>query len=621
MSSDAQAYKVRRSPSFLTGLHVPMIVLLGLACYCNSFSAPFMFDDFASIIKNPDITGGKNLWELLLHGGSRRIADISFALNYRLHGLHIAGYHITNLAIHLSSAVALYFLTVSLLDSLNLSDSPDEPEVSEYSQIKDRFIPLSTALIFVCHPLQTQAVTYIVQRHTSLATLFYLLALLAYLKGRITFEKNGVKTGVLFWGLLLSVMSLLAFHTKQITFTLPLMMVMLEVFLFRDRMFKRFIVVTGLVSVLLFMTLLLPAFLNGSFAGVMFDLRHATSEDIYFARYSYFITQIRVVVTYLRLLIMPFQQNLDYDYPIFTSIRNAEVLASLFLHFMLLAAAFVLYRCSRRHSISADLRQRHNLRLISFGIVWFYIALIIESSFIPITDVIMEHRVYLPSVGFCISFAALMHFIFRKLQRNLRYQWIALAAICLVLSTLTVARNRTWSDDLRFWQDAAGKSPAKGRVVSNLGIAHLKRGQYELALRLFVEAIKLDTRLENAWASLGLCLKGMNLYEGRFLTGEEFLTKDGTMDMRWYKQRNSSEFNNMGLSCEFVGRPDDAHKWYVQSVSMNPDFDLGWFNLGLLSARLGKYSQGEAALMKLKYLNPDLADKLAGYIRPHHSIP
>lgn len=616
MSVSAQVYKPGFCrPGTVTALHVCLIMLLGLLCYSNSFSVPFMFDDFASIIRNPDISGGRSLLDILTHGGSRRIADISFLFNYRLHGLQPAGYHVVNLAIHITAALVLYFLTVSLLDSLRLVYSSAESETTEAAPGMERFIPLAAALIFVSHPLQTQAVTYIVQRHTSLATLFYLLTVLAYLKCRICLEQNGLKPGVLLWGFIATAMSLLAFHTKQITFTIPLMIVMLELSLFRGRFFKRFLIVNGLIGGGLFLTLLLPALLSGTVSDAMLDLRHATAEDLYFSRSSYFLTQIRVVATYLRLLVMPVQQNLDYDYPIFSSLLNAEVIASLVLHGTLLATAFLLYFRSHQQLRSADHRQGSCQRLISLGVAWFYIALIVESSFIPITDVIMEHRLYLPSAGFAIVLASLLRLLSRKFSCEQRFMWIALAVICIAFSLTTITRNRLWNDEVLFWQDAAGKSPRKGRVLSNLGVAHLKQKRFDTALRLFVAAIKLDPTLNTARISLGSSLKGMTLYQGRFTTGMEFMTPAGDIDWRWYRRFNSTGFNNMGLASEYLGQPEEALKWYVQSVSMTPDFDLGWFNLGLLSVRLGHNAQADAALLKLQGINPDLGQKLAGYIR------
>lgn len=621
MSFYVKAHEVRfRSPTVITSLHVCLIVLLGMVCYYTSLSVPFMFDDFISIVNNPDVIGGKSLWNILLHGGSRRIADISFAINYRFLGLQVVGFHATNIAIHLSVAIVLYFLSASLLDALQMVYPPGAPDTRVSVPVTKRFIPLATALVFVCHPLQTQAVTYLVQRHTSLATLFYLLALLSYIKGRMSLERNDPQSRVLLWFSILAVSALLALHTKQIAYSLPLMIIMLELGLFRGRQLKRSLIVVAATGIVLFLSILLPVLLNGSLASVMFDLRHLTSEDLYLSRTSYFLTQSRVLVTYLRLLVLPVHQNLDYDYPIFASIWNAEVIASLFMHVILLTSAFVLYRRSENQLTLTNNPYGHIQRVIAIGIAWFYIGLIIESSFIPITDVIMEHRVYLPSVGFCLALAAFAQFSCSKFHIGVRFRWLALTAVCLIFSMATIARNRLWSDDMRFWQDVANKSPHKGRVTSNLGWAYLNHDKYEIALRLFVDAIRHDLRTDdNTWIMLNSALKGIKRYPGRFLTGEEYLTPAGKVDLRWYSRFNSIKFNNMGLALEYLGCPEEALKWYVESLNASPDFDLAWFNLGLLSARLGNTKQGNEAILKLETLNPGLANNLASYIRnsPH----
>jgi hypothetical protein len=610
-----QQPKSARFPGQSAALHIGLIILAGLACYANSLAVPFMFDDFTSIVVNPDISGGRPLLDILLHGGARRVADFSFAINYRLHGVQVAGYHVTNIAIHLAAAVTLYHLCAALLDSLKLTYDAGTATESATGMGMQRFLPLFAVLVFVCHPLQTQAVTYIVQRHTSLAALFYLFALLAYIKGRLNFEQHGFGAAVARWGLLFAASSLLAFHTKQIAYSLPLMLVMLEYSLFRGRLAKRTLLAAAVTGILLLAAILLPAAQNGSIADVMFDLRRAISEDIYFSRTSYFLTQTRVIVTYLRLLILPMGQNLDYDYPIFSSLKNIEVIAALLLHATLLTTAFVLQRRSHFHLTSGDRRHGLYQRLIVIGIVWFYIALSVESSFIPITDVIMEHRVYLPSAGFFIAVAAMVMLLGQKLHQGTRWRWQALTVICLTLSVLTIMRNHVWSDDVRFWQDVAAKSPRKARALSNLGWAHLNHDHFESALRLFVKAINLDLRESDyTWIMLNASLKGLKQYQGRFTTGEQYLTPAGSVDLRWYSQFNSVKFNNMGLASEFTGQPRQALDWYIESLNIKPDYDLALFNLGLLSARLGHNPQAQMALVNLKAVNPALAAKLAAMI-------
>jgi tetratricopeptide (TPR) repeat protein len=287
----------------------------------------------------------------------------------------------------------------------------------------------------------------------------------------------------------------------------------------------------------------------------------------------------------------------------------------------MLASSFALQRCSQHQLSSGDLRHGRPLRLISLGIAWFYIALIVESSFIPITDVIMEHRVYLPSAGFFIALAAVAQLASLKFQNGVRYKYFALTAVCLFFSLMTIERNRLWSDDVRFWQDAVEKSPRKGRVLSQLGCAYLNHGKPELAIPLFVNALKLDPKLSNTWMLLGSSLNGVNIYQGRFTSGKECLTPTGGVDYRWYSRLDSIELNNMGLANEFIGQPEEALTWYIQSVNMYPDFDLAWFNLGLLSVRFGHKGQSDDALLKLKSLNHGLADKLADHMRTGASRP
>ena len=580
-----------------------LILLLGLVCYSTSFTVPFMFDDFDVIVFNRDISGGRSLLDILLHGGARRIADFSFAINYRLHAQQVAGYHLTNLAIHLAAAFTFYLLCTTLADILLSTYGTDRQEQAPTR----RFMPLAAALLFVCHPIQTQAVTYIVQRHTSLATLFYLLSLLAFLKGRALYERTGLTRAVFYRGGLFFIAALLACYTKQIAFSLPLMIMLMEFMLFRGRLVKQYLLAALFVVILLFVAAFLPVVHGGTISDVVFDLRHAITETIYFPRTTYLFTQFRVIATYLRLLVLPVQQNLDYDFPLYSSLGNGAVIASLSLHVMLLASAAVLFRKAGRQPPARG----HQFRLISLGICWFYVALLIESSFIPITDVIMEHRLYLPSAGFFIAAIAVIELAGQMLKCRQLHAWIFLAGVCGLLATATVMRNRLWSDEVAFWEDAARKSPRKGRVVGNLANVYLNSGRNDDSLRMNVAAIMLDPGLERAWRRLGVLLKHVPSVQGRFRTGQEYLTPEGHIDFRWFSKYNSVEYNNMALACEYLNFPQEASKWYWQSVQMDPDFDLAWLNLGLFAAKTGNATTVARALARLQSLNPVLARQLS----------
>lgn len=600
-----------RIPGTATWRHLFLIVLLGMVCYSNSFSAPFIFDDYDIILDSEDFYSSTNLWDILLHGGPRRVVDFTFAINYKLHGFQETGYHITNTIIHLSTAVLLYFVCVALLETLKISYFAGEDEESGVAaQNARQFMPLAVSLLFVSHPVQTQAVTYIVQRYASLAAFFYLLTMLAYIKGRTLYKVHGFNRKVAVWGLLLVTAAVLAFYTKPSTYSLPLMIIMLEFGLYNGRMLKRIMLIFGIGAVLLFSFTLLPTLINGSITDFISYLDYKSSEDYYTERMDYFLTQLTVIATYLRLLILPIRQRLDYDYPLFDSLLDIEVSASFLLHIILLSASVSLYLRSRYKQDVSTCQNGNLYRLIAIGIAWFYIALSVTSSFIPITDVIMEHRVYLPSAGFFIAIAATFQLLGRKFKGILRYQWLGVAAICLLLSITTLKRNHVWNDELRFWQNEAKLSPESGRVLTNLGSEYLDRGNNEKALRLFVDAINLEPNVSGAWIMLNDAVERLGLYQGRYAVHDQYLTEGDDIDYRYYTAFYCNEFNTMGLATEFIGKPEEAIKWYKKSLALNPKFDLALFNIGLLSARLGIAGNAELAIAKLMAVNPQLAAKL-----------
>jgi hypothetical protein len=282
-------------------------MLAGAAVYSRTFQVPFVFDDYYCI----NLIGQQNILGILLHGGPRRVTDLTFAFNFRLNGLQVAGYHLVNLAVHLAAAVALYFLVTSSLAALRNSFSRQ----TETGFI-DRFVPLAVALLFVVHPVQTQAVTYIIQRYTSLTTLFYLLSALFFIRTRLAIEKNDRLIRVLFPGAIALATGLLALGSKQIAATLPLMLLVLEITLFRGRMLGRrfFFSCAALLALVILYGIF--AWHDSSLDDFLYDVHRATSEDLFTPRMTYLLTQTRVIVSYLGLLFLPLNQNLMPDSPV-----------------------------------------------------------------------------------------------------------------------------------------------------------------------------------------------------------------------------------------------------------------------------------------------------------------
>jgi hypothetical protein len=600
-----------RKPERTTGVHLLLIVALGVICYGNTFSVPFYFDDYDELVNDPSISGTGSLWDLVVHGGARRFADVTFAINYKIHGLNVAGYHFVNTTIHILGAVAVYFLCLSIINALNRDFSGNVPEYHGPSQAMCRFIPLATSMLFVSHPVQTQAVTYIIQRYTSLVACFYIFTMLAYVKGRVSLESQGRNGTVAGWWALAAVSALLGIFTKQSFFSAPLMILLFEQCIFRGRFVKGILTGMGAFAVVTVGILALPVFINGgTITDVMHALQRATSEDLFSSRSSFFFTQLRVIVTYLRLLIVPVQQRLDYDYPEFSTLFDFEVFASAIVHVMLISLAGVMYwRSTTRLSDRQD-PYRLPQRLIVIGIAWFYIALSVTSSIFPIPDDIAEHRIYLPSVGLFLAFAAFVQLIALKYNAGLRYQKLGLSIICLALALTTISRNLVWGDELRFWQNEVRLSPENGLVHGNLGFAYLRHNNHEYALLSFAQALKLEPSIRKVWIALGPTMQGLNLYPGRFTSGEEYLTPEGDIDPRWYKLFFANAFNVMGLINELIGQPEAAIVSYNKGLVLNPDSDMTLYNLGLLSLQQGNFKVADRALLKLKGLTSPFADDL-----------
>jgi hypothetical protein len=501
-----------------------VIVLAGAAVYSHTLNVPFVLDDNAI-----SFFGQRTLQDILLHGGSRRVADFTFALNLHLHGIQVTGYHLVNLTIHLAAAVTVYCLVDSALAALRRSFPPAVPAGPDALCV-ERFVPLAVALLFAVHPLQTQAVTYIIQRYTSLATLFYLLSALFFIRARLAIERGGRFRTALLSGSVSLLAGLLALGSKQIAATLPVMLAVLEIFLFRGRMFnRRFFVACGAMAVLVVLAALIH-WQGGSLHDVLYDIRHATAEDPHQSRIVYFLTQTRVVATYLRLLCLPLGQNLTHDAVIYTTLFSLPVLSSLALHVSLAATALLLYRTSGQRLRSNGCSQGALQRLTALGIVWFYCTMAVESSLFPIRDLMFEHRIYLPSTGFFLTTVSAVALAAGCRHLGFKAAWTLLAAVCLVLGGMTLARNNIWNDRLALWQDTVNKSPGNALAMANLGGEYLDRSMQKKALPLLVRALEIKPNLDlNSNIYLGRTLQGLDISRTRFTTGEELVLPGNSM--------------------------------------------------------------------------------------------
>jgi len=541
----------RAGASYFDGhyVHLVLIILLCVIAYSNTFSVPFQFDDPYSITSQPQVRTGSFMELLALPRG---VGFVTFALNYGAHGADVTGYHIVNLIVHVLNALLVYGLVVLSFRTQLLQRS--------FLRHRSGAIALFSALLFAVHPVQTQAVTYIVQRFASLATLFYLMSITAYIKSRLSDLENRPKAIVLGWYAAAFVSSVLAMKTKEIAFTLPAVITLYELLFFEGTAKKRVVL---LLPLLLTMTIIPYSMLgtSASLGQMINDASEATKLQTDMTRGAYLCTEFTVIVTYLRLLVLPYHQNLDYDYPVFHSFLEPQVVFS----FLLLALLFG----TGIYLLGRDRRYPGEGRLIAFGIFWFFIALSVESSIIPIVDVIFEHRLYLPSAGFFIACTSAFFLGAERLKSRRasaeRVVMSVLAAGVIVFSGLTYARNIVWQSEVSLWEDVIALNPAKARGYNGLGLAYQHLSRFDQAIGEFSKAIALD---------------------------REYFTA----------------FMNRGVMYGRTGAIDKALEDLNQAIEINPEFAESYSNRGIVHALNGRFESALKDFDNALALNQSLAE-------------
>ncbi len=365
---------------------VALITGVALVAYSNTFYVPFQFDDRPNIVQNPNVQIKVFAWDRLKQlvkntykEHIRVFSLFTLALNYYFGGFNVFGYHLVNFIIHVATGIFLYWFLILTFDLSSLKE--------KYGSISYK-VALFSSLIFISHPIQTQSVTYIVQRMSSMAGMFYLLSMVLYIKGRLS---SGRARFFYFGGMVLSY--LLGVFSKENVAILPLFIAVYEFYFFQNldlspKGKKVLFVLLGALVIL------------GAFGFIVWGQRYinVTVEGYQYRTFTMWervLTQFRVVLYYLTLLVYPrpSRLNLDYDFPISKTVLDPPTtLISILIIAGLLG--YSLWTAKKRP-------------VLSFCILWYFGNLVIESSIFPL-EMVFEHRLYLPAVGPFILFSLLV---------------------------------------------------------------------------------------------------------------------------------------------------------------------------------------------------------------------
>lgn len=544
-------------------LSIIIISIVGIIIYSNTFNSGFYFDDGYNITENFLI---KNMFRpdiIFNYNPSRFITLFSLSINYQLGGLNVTGYHIVNIIIHILTSLSVFWLTKTILSIPKISEKAKPAETG--------YIALFSALVFAAHPIQTQAITYIIQRAASLAALFYVASVLFYAKYRLA--ENIKKRYLFYW--ISAASCLLGMFTKEIVFTLPIIIILCEyIFFFSGGKFLRREFIPYLATLPI-----IPLTIIFSSPRAVKEVSQAASQ---IDAYSYFLTQFKVIIKYLGLVLFPVNQNLDYDFPVSHSfIEPYTILSFLFLTALF---AFGIFLVKKE-------------KVISFCILWFFVTLSVESSVLPIRDVIFEHRMYLPMAGVAFLLVYLVVKYVLPLKRKLVFA--AGVAVIIILGFASWQRNSVWANELSLWDDVVKKSPNKARAYSNRGVAFLNLQKYDEAIRDFNKTLTLNKNFKNAYFNRGSVYYYKKEYEKAIVDFNKSISLDSAY---------AEAYNNIGAILIEQHKFSESVYYFDNALRIDTNYAAAYNNRGVLAKTLGDYEKAAWNYKKAIEKNPNFAD-------------
>lgn len=465
----------QRSISIYTFFLLSVLICI---IYSNTLNASWHFDDEPNILLNSSLhltdLSLESIYRVVdssfIFSGSglyRPVTCFTFALNWYFGQDDPSGYHIVNISIHIATA---FFIFLVILQIMHLIDAIEEENSRHY------FIALLGAALWATAPIQTQAVTYIVQRMASLAAMFTILAIYSYLKART--EKQSIH-----WAALTLFFFLCGIGSKENAVILPGSLVLLEFSFFSHRISTRktvWIAVTSLA--ILLVGFLATHFIFGRNLLNIFDpVRLISSyEGRSFSLQERILTEPRIILMYLSQIFVPLVSR-------FSLVHDIQLSISLFTPWTTLPAIAIIFT-----SITLSFIFLKKYPLFAFPILFFFLNHAVESTILPL-ELVFEHRNYLPSfflflpLSFLIAEALYLSNKFSPVGRFV----IAIGSVCfLILSGhATYTRNFVWENEGTLWTDAIKKAPSNPRAAGFLGKWYQENGQYKESYYYFQQSL------------------------------------------------------------------------------------------------------------------------------------
>ena len=585
-----------------------LLIAATVAVYVNSFTGPFVFDDDNSITNNPYI---RKLWPLTdamswpkrSTVGGRPVVALSLAVNYALGGFDVRGYHVFNLACHILAGLVLFGVVRRTLES---------PPLREGYARRAPWLAMAVALIWLVHPLNTESVTYVIQRTEVLFGLFFLLTLYCVIRGASSSHPGR-------WYIASVAACALGMGSKEVMVTAPLIVLIYDRWFlsksFQDAFHRRGGLYAGLASTwLVLATLMATGAHSESGAGLGFQS---------LTPWRYARTEFGVIVHYLRLAFWPHPLVFDYyDWPVANTV-SATVPPAVAVLMLLGATLWAV---------------RYQPRLAFLG-AWFFIPLGPTSSVLPLFgEVAAERRMYVPLAAvialIVIVGDAGLRYLLRPLTsgETLRRCLEAgvVVAVAASLGYVTLRRNEDYRSVLSIWSDAVAKRPDNARghnnlaaelhrlgrlpearfhyseaarirpnfaeAYNNLGALLLQQGQLDEAIAHLSEAIRLHQNYANAHRHLAVALARKGQFKEAIEHYSEALRiRPGDADL----------YSNFARALHREGRLEDAVAQYSRALRMRPNHAWTHYYLGEALVQLGRFEEAAPHFESVLRLEPD----------------
>ena len=587
-----------------------LLTMITTAFYYPSLSYPFQFDDLANISKKFDIRFANpfSTWTY----NRRWMGEWLNRLNFEIGRFDPFYYRLTNLLVHLLSGILLFFLILEGCRHLKKTNFLSRHALP---------IAFTTMALFLLHPVQTQAVSYVIQaRLEGLATLFVLAALLTFLKA--------FQTGNSILKYLLATISIFigfaSCGTKEITIVTPLLALLLDWFFLAEEKWVGlktrlwFHIVFSAVIFGMYLHYLSPQYVSDiatlkvTTTNNRGNIITPHAHDL-IKPFQFLISEFKVVLHYLVMFLWPLSISVEYDWKLSENFFSPNS----FFPFLILATLFAF-------AIYSLLKKKYSF--FGFGMIWFFIAIAPRCSLIPSPELICDYKTYLASPGWLFILAIAISFIFNFVLTHIKNipTWfysnqtqLALTIILLLpIGYSSMNRNVVWSSSIEFWSDITKKAPLKARGHNNLGVALSEAGKFDKAIPRYLEAIRLDRFYSDPFSNLAVAysVKGeidkaiaaLKQAIRIFPHYPEAYNNLGTLMLKKKDYDSAEKILNIALKLRpyygkafynlgrlYAEKNDDEKSWYYFKKATEGDLDTaeGFFTLGQVSLKLKKYEE------------------------------